>query len=163
MDVSAYELEDLLLAAIKSEVESKSVYAALADMVKNAFLKDRMKFLASEEERHRIYIEGIFAKEFPGKEIVLPEKTPVPLPVVEIPDESVPLSVVFESAMEAEKASSEFYKGLAGRYDDPEITEMLSYFASMEMNHFKILEAEQDIIQRFEDFDIEWPMMNVGP
>ncbi len=163
MDLSTYTLEDLLLAALKSEVESEKVYQKLAGRVENAFLKDRLTFLAQEENKHRLFIEGLFQKNFPQTKLVLPDKTPVPLPVLKIPDESVPLSIIFESAMEAEKASSEFYEGLAARFDDSSVKKTLQYFAAMEMNHYRILEAEHETMKRFEDFDVEWPMMNVGP
>jgi rubrerythrin len=163
MDLSIFDLDDLLLAAIKSEVESRTVYEKLADIVENAYLKDRLTFLAGEEKRHRLFIEGIFEKEFPGEEIVLPEKTPVPLPVMKMPGENTLMSEVVESAMEAEKASNEFYKGLVESFDDQEIKKTLLYFAAMEMNHYRILEAEQENMKRFENFDVEWPMMNVGP
>lgn len=162
MDLSAYTLEDLLLAAIKSEVESKTVYQTLADMVKNAFLKDRLTFLAGEEDKHKVYIEGLFKRYFPKTEIVLPEETPVPIPALEIPEDML-LSEVIESAMKAEKVSSEFYEGLVTVVDDPSVKKTLQYFAAMEMNHYRILEAEQETMKRFEDFDVEWPMMNVGP
>ena len=162
MDLHQYSLKDVLLAAVKSEVESGRIYTILAERVKNAFLKDRLTFLAREEEKHRVFIEGLFTKKFPESRIVLPEETVVPLPIVEIPDESVPLSIVFESAMDAEKASSEFYQQLAHEFDDL-VKKTLVYFAAMEMNHYKILEAEYKTMKRFEDFDIEWPMMNVGP
>ena len=163
MDIHEYSLKDLLLAAIKSEVESERVYKTLADRVKNAFLMDRLTFLAGEEVKHRHLIEGLFRKNFPGTDINLPEKTDVPLPVMKIPDESIPLSVVFESAMDAEKASSEFYEALAHEFSDSPVQKTLLYFAAMEMNHYKILESEHESMKRFEDFDVEWPMMNVGP
>ncbi len=163
MDLSNYPLEDLLLAAIKSEIESREVYATLADRVRNAFLKERLTFLASEEEKHRAFIEVIFNRTFPGAEIVLPEETPVPLPVLRIPDESVPLSEVFEHAKEAEKASSEFYRDLVDQVEGSDVKRTLLAFSAMEMDHYRILDAEQENIKRFEDFDVEWPMMNVGP
>ena len=94
MDLSKYTEEDLLLSAIKSEVDSKEVYSKLADMVKNFFLKDRLKFLASEEEKHRIFLESLFMKKIPQKEIILPEKTPVPLPKLKIASEDIQISDV---------------------------------------------------------------------
>ncbi|MBU7019181.1 MAG: ferritin family protein [Theionarchaea archaeon] len=163
MDVSTYSLKDLLLAALKSEVESERVYQTLAERVENAFLVDRLTFLAGEEVKHNQFIEGLFRKDFPGTDIVLPERTDVPLPVMKIPDESIPLSTVFENAMDAEKASSEFYEALADRVDDSPVQKTLLYFAAMEMNHYRILESEHESMKRFEDFDVEWPMMNVGP
>lgn len=163
MDLSSFGLEDLLLAALKSEVESKDVYATLADRVKNAFLKKRLEFLAGEEETHREFVQAVYKKNFPQKKVELPEKTPVPLPLLKIPDESVPLSKVFETAMEAELASRDFYRGLVDHFDDEGIQRTLQYFSAMEMTHYTILEAEQETIRRFEQFDEEWPMMNVGP
>ena len=41
MDLSNYSEEDLLLSALKSEVDAKEVYTNLANSVKNYFLKDR--------------------------------------------------------------------------------------------------------------------------
>jgi rubrerythrin len=93
----------------------------------------------------------------------LPDETPVPLPMVKIPTEDVPLSIVFEQAMEAEKASSQFYEGLVDQFQDIRIQRTLTAFAGMEMDHYRILEAEQKTMKRFETFDTEWPMMNVGP
>lgn len=162
MDLTEYSLEDLLLAAIKSEIESRNVYASLEAKVKNAFLKDRLNFLANEETKHQMFIEHLFEKTFPGRKIVIPAETPVPIPWLHIPDETVPLSHVIAKAMEAEKDAHEFYEGLADRFDDADIKGMLHYFADMELNHYRILDAEQENMKRFEDFDVEWPMMNVG-
>lgn len=164
MDLSAYNMEDLLLTAIKAETESNRIYSALAEGVKNAYLKDRLRFLADEEAKHRLYIEELFATQFPGKDIVLPERTPVPLPEVEIPGESVPLSKVFTSAMEAERAASDFYESLAERYEGhPDVRNMLRYFAKMEMGHYNLLESEKVSLDTFEDVDFMWPMMHAGP
>ncbi|MGD2248055.1 MAG: ferritin family protein [Candidatus Methanofastidiosia archaeon] len=163
MDLSSFGLEDLLLAALKSEAESKDVYATLADRVKNAILKRRLQFLADEEEKHREFVQAVYKKNFPQKKVKLPKETPVPLPTLKIPDESVPLSTVFDTAMEAELASRDFYKGLVNHFEDASIQQTLQYFSAMEMTHYTILKAEQETIKRFEQFDEEWPMMNVGP
>ncbi|MBU7013314.1 MAG: ferritin family protein [Theionarchaea archaeon] len=163
MDLSKYSLKDLLLAALKSEVESRTVYETLAHRVKNAFLKDRLVFLASEEKKHGTFIEGVYKKMFPQDTLALPDETPVPLPLVRIPTEDIPLSVVFEQAMEAEKASSQFYQGLVHQFQDIRMQKTLDAFGAMEMDHYRILEAELKTVKRFETFDSEWPMMNVGP
>jgi rubrerythrin len=162
MDLSAYSLKDVLGAALKSEIESEKVYNTAAAVVKNAFLKDRFLFLAGEEEKHKTFIKALYKKQV-STEIVIPDKTPVSVPLVVIPDEHTMLSVVIERAMEAEKASSDFYRGIVDFFEDTSIKKTLQYFAAMEMNHYKILEAEQEVMKRFEDFDVEWPMMNVGP
>jgi rubrerythrin len=163
MDLSEYDMEDLLLAAIKSEVRAHEVYTALAEGVKNAFLKDKLEFLASEEMKHQEKLESIYGENFPGKEVVLPEESPVPLPELIFPHEGVPLSTVLESAMNAELAANEFYESLAGLFEDPNTQATLGYLAAMEMGHYKLLEIEKEYAERFEDFDEYVPMMHAGP
>ncbi|MCD6454565.1 MAG: hypothetical protein J7L62_04615 [Candidatus Aminicenantes bacterium] len=82
MNLESFTLEELLLTALKSEIESMEIYKKISMAVSNALLKDRFKFLAGEEEKHREFIENIYKGKFLGREIKLPEKTPVPLPEV---------------------------------------------------------------------------------
>jgi rubrerythrin len=165
MDLSIYSRQDLLLTALKSEIEARAIYSQLAEGVKNFILKERLNFLAGEEEKHRHFFERLFRKTYPDMELLVPEgKSPVPLPEITIDTENMPLSEVLESAMKAEMAAGEFYTGVADRFEkQPDIKKMLLYIASMEMGHHKILEIERDNARKFEDYDSEWPMMHVGP
>ncbi len=163
MDLSEYNMEDLLLAAIRSEIGANRVYVMLAGGVKNAFLKDKLNFLAQEEEKHEGTLRGIYNENFPGKEVVVPEETPVPLPDIILPDERVPLSQVLESAMGAEMAAHEFYKKISELFDNPTTKATLAYLAAMELGHHKLLAIEKEITQTFEDFDVYEPMMHAGP
>ncbi len=165
MNLCAYNLEDLLLTAIKSEKDSNSVYAELAAGVKNAFLKEKLRFLAEEEAKHMGYIKGIYAEEFPGKDIDLPNKTAVPLPELAV-EEGMPLSQAIEMAMAAEKAAHDFYKSFAESLPadkHPKIKITFAYFATMELGHYKLLEIERENMSKFEDYDTYWPMMHMGP
>ncbi len=162
MDLSRFTLEDLLLAAIKSEVESRDIYRKIASSVSNALLKDKFEFLASEEEKHRQFIEGIWKGKFPGKEIRLPDKTPVPLPEIRFSSEEVPLSEIISQSMDAELAAHEFYKSLAERFEDKEIRRNLLFFSSMEMGHYHLLKLEKENIERFEDWEEYNPMVHIG-
>ncbi len=163
MDIRGFGLEELLLAAIKSEVESERIYSDIARRVKNAFLRERMEFLAGEEKGHKNSLEAIYRMNFGEKEIRLPEKTDVPLPSIDIGSENDPLSLVLESAMDAEKASEEFYRELAERFEDERVKNMLVVLSEMENTHYHILEREHENLKRFEDYDSTWPMMHVGP
>jgi len=164
MDLQSYSTEEIFLAAIKSEIESKRVYSDLADMVKNVFLRERLRFLAQEEDKHHTLLEGEYMKHFPGNELLLPDKSPVPLPTLSIPDENVPISEVIDSAIKAELAASDFYLSMMKIFDpDDEIRFILEYFSKMEMGHYQILSQERENIARFEDYDIYWEMMNIGP
>jgi rubrerythrin len=164
MDLKKYSLEELLLAAMKSEVESNAVYTKIARNIKNGLLKDKLEFLAKEEEKHRLFIEQVYKKKFPKKLIILPSKTPVPLPELRIPDEDAPLGAVLLSAMGVEQAAYEFYKELSKQFtDDKMIRNTLTYFADMELEHYKILEIEKQSMDRFEEADVYWPMVHAGP
>jgi rubrerythrin len=163
MNLRKYDLEELLLAALKSEVESNNVYSKIARRVKNALLKDKLVFLAKEEEKHRQYVEQIYKRTFPGKKPILPKTTQVPLPPLALPDEDTPLSTVLKTAMQAELAAKEFYTYLSTRFQNASIRNTLSYFADMELQHYKILEIEKESMDRFEEADVYWPMVHAGP
>jgi rubrerythrin len=165
MDLSIYKVEDLLLTALKSELEAKEAYLRLASGIKNFVLKERLNFLAGEEEKHQQFFDRLYRKNYPQKDLAVPKgKSPVPLPEITIDTENIPLSEILEGAMKAETAARDFYTGIADRFDEqPEVRKMLLYIASMEMAHYKILEIERDNARKFEDYDSEWPMMHVGP
>ena len=164
MELDQYSNEDLILTALKAEVGAHKVYSTLADGVKNAYLKGRLQFLADEEEKHAAFFDKLYRSEFPGRDPVLPETSPVPLPDISIPTESVPITSVFTQGMAAEKAASEFYASMAERWGKgSEVRDMLMYFSKMEMGHYKLLETERDAAAEFEEFDQVWPLMHAGP
>jgi rubrerythrin len=165
MDLRTYNKEELFFTAIRAEIDSKAVYQRLADGVNNAFLKDKLKFLAGEEDKHRSYLETAYNAQFPGRELELPESTPVPLPELKPPDEKVPVSEVIESAMNAELAAKEFYLEFAKTFEDDsnsELRKTLEYFSTMEDGHYNLLKQEKQNIETFEEYDDYWPMMHAG-
>ena len=163
MDYSKYSIEDCLFTAIKSEIEAKELYERIASKVNNMMLKDRVLFLASEEVKHREYFEILFKKLFPGKELKLPEKSPVPLPEIELESENILLSEIITKAMEAEMSAFDFYMGMSEKFDDKDIKKMLKYIAYMEKGHYNLLELERRALEETEDFEINWQMTHVGP
>lgn len=164
MDLKKYSLEDLLLAAMKSEIESHEVYTTIARNVKNGLIKDKMMFLSSEEQKHKAFIEQVYKAQFPKKKLVIPTSTPVPIPALVIPEEDTPLSTILKTAMAAEHAAHEFYQSLSKQFtQDKKISHTLSYFADMELQHYKILEIEKESMDRFEEADVYWDMVHVGP
>lgn len=164
MEVSKYSLKDLLLTALKSEIEARDFYKSLAGTVENYFLKDRILFLSAEEEKHRQAFEQMFRQQFPGQELVLPEKSPVPLPELKFEKETLPISEVFFVAMQAEKAAHDFYTAISGHFPhESEQHKLLLYIASMEMGHYQLLNLERENSLRTEDFEVTLPMVHVGP
>jgi len=163
LNLENYDLEDLLLSAIKSEVESSTFYIKISKKTENGLLQDKLEFLAKEEDKHRFYVEDVYKNHFPNKEIKIPKETPVPLPKIEI-NEDMPVSKLLKNAMDAEKHAHDFYESLAERFESgSKIHNTLLYFADMETGHYKILEIEKESMERFEEADVYWPMMHVGP
>jgi len=164
MDLDAFETEDLLLAALKSEIDARNIYLSVAEKAKSSYLKDRLRFIADEEKKHREFVEGIYRTHYPEKEMVVPDDSPVPLPEVRVDGRFVPVSEVLMKAMESETAASEFYLYLAGRYKDEDPTrKMLLYFSDMEKGHFNLLQQEKERIDLEEDYELEWGLMHAGP
>ena len=163
MNLEQYDIEQLLLYAIKSEVESNTLYLKIAKKTDNGLLQDKLEFLAKEEEKHKQFIEEIYKNHYPDQQITLPTKSLVPLPKITITDET-PVSKLLNHAMNAEKHAHDFYETLAGRFETgSKIHNTLLYFADMETGHYKILEMEKESMQRFEESDVYWPMIHVGP
>jgi len=163
MDLSSHSLEELFVTAIKAETDSREAYSILSGITDNGFLKDRLKFLAEEEEKHRLFLEDEFKKHLPHTELVLPEFSPVPLPEIDVSDETVPISQILHQAMDAELAAHEFYLEFA-RYasDKKDLVLALNYFANMGVGHYELLKIERASAERFEEFDEYNPMMHVG-
>ena len=176
MDLSQFELKDLILTALKSEVDAERVYRKMGDLVKNFMLADRFRFLAEEEKKHAGFFRDYFGRHFPGEPAELPDECPVPLPKVTIESETVPISDVIAMAMAAEKAAQEFYTSLADRLP-PEnetgeggvpdgrssVRGMLLYIASMELGHYRLLEVEAQNAAENEQYEIVWDMTHLGP
>ena len=163
MDLSQFSKEILLLSAIRSEIDSRQTYLDTAAKVKNALLKEKLSFLASEEENHKEIIEAIYREEFPGKRVTIPETSPVPLPEIKITDEMMPITEIFSMAMDAEKAAHDFYVEMSKLYEENlRIKKTIEYIATMELGHFKLLEIEKQNMKKFEDFDVYSPMLHVG-
>jgi len=162
MELKKYSIKEIILSGLKSEIDARDLYNAIADNVNNAILKDRLKFLAGEEEKHRIFFVNLYRAEFHGEEPEVPEDTPVPLPIVVYNEDSA-LTEVIEQAMESEQAAAEFYNEFAKITDDEKLKNTLKMFANMEMGHYRILEAEKENLERFEDYENEVPMIHLGP
>ncbi len=164
MDLSHFQLDELLLAAIKSEMESSMLYRNHAQKIKNDLLKHKLLFLASEETQHQKFIEELYHTRYPQEPLSIPEKTPVPLPELTSVNDNTPLSTLLATAMHAEQVAHTFYKELSQRFlDDTKIKNILLYFANMELSHYKILELEKESMEQFEVADEYWPMIHAGP
>ena len=163
MNLTGFSIKDILETAIKSEVEAKAMYLALAGSTKDAFLADRLKFIAGEEMKHKIYLEGLYKLTTGREDPELPESSIVPLPEVKIEKGMVMASELISQAMTAEIAASDFYLAMAEMIGDQENERTLRYLSNMEMGHHNLLSVERDRLLEQEDYEFEWPMMHAGP
>ncbi|MFO7991716.1 MAG: ferritin family protein [Thermoplasmata archaeon] len=166
MDIKEMDFDDLLAAAVKSEINSREVYEYMAERSDNFVTVERFQFLAAEEEKHERFVRMIHERSFGGKELHVPEKSPVPMPFIRFED-NMKDSEIIEQAMDAEIASRDFYKKIAEKAEeegqDDEIVRTMEYLSGMEQNHYNILESESERIAEFEQFDEYWPEMHIGP
>ncbi|MEI6613988.1 MAG: ferritin family protein, partial [Chrysiogenales bacterium] len=144
--------------------DSREIYARLALRVQNAFLQERLNFLAQEEKKHQSALENIFRQRFPGQDIIIPDHPVVPLPEIRFGDELVPLSEIIAQAMKAEQTAHDFYLQLAERFgDDFEKKNLLLYFSMMELGHYKLLDLEKSNLERLEEYGQEQELIHLGP
>ncbi len=163
MDVENLSLRDLLLSGISHEAHAKAVYERIARRVQNFLLRDRLRFLAAEEDKHREVLTAIFKHTCPENEVVLLENPPVPLPEINCSEETA-ISEVLTQAMEAEKAAYDFYTRLVPRLPpEDNLRRMVNYLARMELGHYNLLRSERDSADDLEQADDVWPMFHIGP
>ncbi len=155
MDLEQHTLEEMFLYAMKSEVESRNIYDRMAKREQNPFLKDKLKFLSSEELKHWGVLKDMFKAYFPQKNIILPDNTPVPLPEINWEKfEDLPVIELLEKAMNLERATLDYYVNMADRLsEDVKANTVLMYFAAMERGHYELLKIEKENAKSLGDYD----------
>jgi len=151
--------KEIFEIAVRSELDSKKIYETMAEKTSNFVLKDKVKFLAREEEKHKEVLENIFNKLYPDETLKVSEKSLVP----KIDVESSELPELLEKAMESEKTEEKFYRDLA---EKSEYKNILLYLADVEKGHYTILEAEHNIIMQYPDYynkDWDTDLIHLGP
>jgi rubrerythrin len=165
-------IPELLSVAVKSEIEAAKAYSKLYDSVKNAILKQKLKFLVLEEKKHRRILERLFKQRFPDQEIQIPKKSLLPPIKVSIGKpslKSVSILDIFRGALKAEKAAENFYVERGSKVKDKESKRILTYLSRVERSHYSMIKSEIDLLDKFpdyydvEDFHLGQDMFHVGP
>ena len=160
--------KDALLIAIRNEIKAEEAYEKIASMVANFVMKDKCLFLAGEEQKHRVKLEGMFKSMFPNEAPgEPPEVKRTRLEIVLDGDATVPEHLA--AAMDAEKESEKFYKDMAAASEDEPTKGFFEYLASVELSHYYLVKTEYDIAKEDEAYYSTadagyWPgMTHVGP
>lgn len=146
-EVSAF---DAIRFAIRAELDSIELYTKLESMAKNKDLKDKAKYLKSEEEKHRGLFENLFARQFPKQKLVVPDEPLVP--AFKRIATALSVTELFELAMEGEQKSAEFYSDLANRARDKTSRIMLTYLQNIETSHYYLLKADHELLEAMPDY-----------
>jgi rubrerythrin len=160
--------DEVLAVAIRSEIEAAAFYAGLLEKVRNILLQQKLKFLVTEEKKHRQILERLHAQRFPEVELRIPEKPARPRTAVSFGEKSSILDL-FKLALEAERLAEQYYKDARGVMDDAASRKLLEYLSRVERSHFFLIKSEIDLLSRFpdyydvEDFHLGQDLFHVGP
>mgnify|MGYP000853866237 FL=1 len=141
-------LEDSYRMVIAAEIIAQKMYQALEKSFAKPETSSVFKELVILEKMHEEKMRLVFAKQFPGQEIVFSEEPVKIIPKVDLNDPKE----VLDFAISKEEESIELYKSMAGQTTEPEIKEQLLQFANEEEGHKSILLTE---IQRLQGA-LEW-------
>lgn len=156
-----YTVKDILNIALTAEEEAELYYRRLEETTDNAFLKEKLSYLAVEEKRHHSILLNLMEREGVSAQ-VRDAHAASELPSM-LFDATQPMSVLIERAMAGEDAARAFYEHLAEDVDGAQERAMLLYLAQMEASHYVMLEAELDAVKNLEDYDAFNDMMHAGP
>lgn len=145
---------EIMGIAVRAEMDAAAIYRGLHGRVKNEVLKQKLDFLAKEEERHKLLIERLFKDKYPGQILKVPEPGRPAKGDPAVEDMSV--LDVFKLAMGKEKEAEEDYKNARTRIEDPSAKKVLDYLSRVERSHYYMLKSEIDLLQVFPDaYDVE--------
>lgn len=157
-----YTVKDILNIAVRSEEEAELFYTRLMDKTDSVFFKEKLKFLANEEKKHKSLILKLMEKK--GVRVGISEDKAISLEMPSLVfNDSEPISVLIQAAMKAENAARIFYFTLSEHVSSQKEKSLLRYLSSVEASHYHILEGELEAIQHFEDYDEFNEMMHAGP
>jgi rubrerythrin len=146
---------EALSLAIYNEQSAFDFYTDLSKIIKNVSGKEKFKFLASDEKRHREILEDYYKKIHhqpfpfdPGKAKKI---------TVDVRD-NTSASEALDIGIKAEKEAFEFYNNNAKSSSDPEAKKMFLMLVEQEDRHFNLLLAErQALIDQFYWFSLDTP------
>lgn len=142
---------DVYPFAIRAELDAAAIYRDLRGRVRNEALRQKLDFLAKEEDRHKAILERLFRDHFPERKLVVPAEAKRPRKAVPV-DDATAVVALFKLAMQKEKEAEEYYKGAKSLAEDGQAKRILDYLARVERSHYFMLKSEIDLLERFPDY-----------
>ena len=136
-------LGEVLGKAIQKEVESRLLYINLSRKTNDQSVEDAFKELARQEQGHQNLLEQYLRGELKGG--ALSSRAVVDYKIAERLDQpevspGIRLKEVFILAANREKASHEFYRGLAQIHPSGKMKRLIEELAAQELEHKHKLE-----------------------
>ena len=149
--VSQAPMKELLGLAIRAEIDANAVYTQLAERFSNPLLKEKFRWLAYEENKHKTGLEKLYDRLYKGEEAQIPDKADeARLPSIDLGPSSSLVDILYQ-AMESEKSAENFYAALSHRVEDSQ-KKFLEYLSKVEHSHYTMLRSEYLLAQEFEDY-----------
>jgi rubrerythrin len=165
---SRWKPQDVLALAVKSEIEAAALYTALLEKVSSLLLRRKLEFLIFEEKKHRSILERLYSQRFAGLPLNLPSTSFLPASL-RVNPETLGVPQLFQTALQVEKYSEDFYKSAAKIIGDEAGRKMLEYLARVERSHYFLIKSEIDLLEKFpdsykiEETDLGEDRIHVGP
>ena len=135
---------EALSLAIYNEQSAYDLYNKISLIIQDPSGKEKFKFLASDEKRHRKILEDWYTKETQGKKFLF-DPSCVKKIELEIKDQTTATEAL-DIAIQAEKSAYEFYKSAAQKTKDQDGKKMFESLASEEDGHYQKLFAEREAL-----------------
>ena len=141
------DLDNLLVEAMKSELEAKKFYTDASIKAQSQAGKKLFKELAEFEQNHYNRVKNIIESRTNNMEIQTPEVTTQDISIKpeiegEIESNKDEIITVLNMAIDAEVKAQERYNRIASLFDDEESKKIFFNLSQDERNHKKILEDE---------------------
>ncbi len=137
--------------AIRAELDAAALYRDLHGQVRNEVLKQKLDFLAREEDRHKALLERLFRDHFPGRTLAVPAASRRP-PAKAAVNEATAVLDLFKLAMQKEKEAEATYKDAKAAAEDAQSRKILEYLSRVERSHYYMLRSEVDLLEKFPDY-----------
>ncbi len=142
----AKSFHEILEIAIGRELRAQQNYHRLSELVNEKGLKNKLVFLANEEDSHRVHLVELFEK-------LSGTTAPAPVTQESAPAEKhVPASLkdILSAAMKKEQESHDFYRSAMEKAAEPHLKVIFEHLAHEEDIHRQMLSLELQVLEERE-------------
>ena len=138
------EFMRILAGAIYREMGARNFYKRISGAIQNPEGKEKFRRLASDEERHRVKLEGWYEKLF-GTTFIADRKEMAEAEIegVHVGEKTGAMQAL-DIAIQAELKAEDFYANQAETVAQPEFKELLLKLSTEEHGHYELLLAERN-------------------